>query len=160
MKLLFLISLLDFSPASRTVISQEAFQALDEIGNCLGPSGAIDLSRVMFLENKSIVIDGPNGPLRASIDGEDLLITELAGSLRKREYFNNIGYQVDQNDDLDVELRLASVKGGLAVYWRETYRNRIYRQGLFAIDVDQLFKAGGRELVPLCSGKGGSHSER
>lgn len=160
MKLLFLIASLGFAPAPESVLSRDALQALDETGTCLGPGGAVDLSRVMFLENQSILIDGPDGPLRVSIDGEDLLILQYAGSSREREYFNNIGYQVDPDDDLDVELKLALVKGALAVYWRETYRNRLYRQGLFGIDVNQLFKADGRALVSLCSGRGGSHSER
>jgi hypothetical protein len=165
MKLLFLIAFLstlapDAASAQDSIFSMDDRRALKGLGSCVGACGRVDLDRVMFLANKAILIDGPTGPLRVSLEREDLLIKELGGSSPQREYFNNVGYQVDQDDDLDVELKLARVDGKLAVYWRETYKNRIYRQGLFAIDLEQLFRATDKVLTPICHGRGGSHSEQ
>ncbi len=47
----------------------------------------------------------------------------------------------------DVELKLGLYEQQIVLYWRETYRHRIYRQGLFRFE--------GQALVPMCEGEGG-----
>jgi hypothetical protein len=48
---------------------------------------------------------------------------------------------------LDIQLKLVTFEGALALYWRETYLHRTYRQGLFEIQ--------GMRASPLCEGAGG-----
>jgi hypothetical protein len=133
--------------------------AADEMGTCDGPRGSVDLRRISFLRRPYAILPGMTGPIRISIDGENLLAKEVGRRSRQREFYDNIGYQVDENDDLDVELRLARVHGRLSVYWRETYRHRIYRQGLFEIHPDELFRDTSRALALICEGRGGARTE-
>jgi hypothetical protein len=101
----------------------------------------------MLLENHAVEVDGPQGPLRVSISGEYLLI-DTTGPLPPRAvYATNISDAVDPNADLDVELKLGYFEGTLVAFWKETFRHRMYRQGLLRIL--------GETVTPLCEGRGG-----
>ena len=132
-----------------TVLTREQIEAFDPIGTCEGGGRSFDLRRVMFLENQSIDVDGPSGPLRVTISREHLLVEDASPGARESQTRIDIDSEVDINDDLDLELKLAYFDQRLVLYWKETYRHRFYRQGLFAIN--------GREVRSLCSGQGGSH---
>jgi hypothetical protein len=106
----------------------------------------------MFLENDELDFDGRHGKLHISLEGQEVLIAtrppaETVTTAR------NIGNAVSKReDDADVDLKLGLLDGKLVLYWRETYLHRIYRQGLFSIN-DQ-------DLAPLCEGRGGSEVSR
>jgi len=150
-----LVAFLAAQPAAAappTVVSSREV-AIDLLGNCVTRDGrAIDLHRVAFLDDRPLVFDAPGGPYRAWIEGQKLLVENPAREI----YFNRIDYQVaaDGGGDLDLEVRLALVEGRLAVYWRETYRNRTYRQGLYTIAARDLHRTG-EGVTYLCAGSGG-----
>lgn len=131
---------------------------LEVTGSCEGGSRSVDMRRVMFLENRTLVIDGATGPLQIRVDGEDFAVEEIGENSGHRIYAEPMNAMVEPDEDLDIELKLALVDGRLALYWRETYRNRFYRQGLLTIEGRAFFNAEDRGLRPLCEGRGGSHS--
>lgn len=131
---------------------------LEVTGSCEGGGGSVDMRRVMFLENRTLVIDGATGPLQIEVDGEDFAIEEIGEGSGRRTYAERVDAMVEPDEDLDIELKLALVDGRLALYWRETYQNRFYRQGLLAIEGRAFFNPEDRGLRPQCEGRGGSHS--
>lgn len=127
-------------------------------GSCEGGSGNVDMRRVMFLENRTLVVEGATGPLQIELEGENFSIEEIGEGSGRRTYAEPMDAMIEPDSDLDIELKLALVDSRLALYWRETYRNRFYRQGLLAIEARAFFNAEDRGLRPLCEGRGGSHS--
>jgi hypothetical protein len=101
----------------------------------------------MVLENEAVEIDGPRGPLIIGISGEQVQIRSARPRQDVPVHAENIADAVDPEKDLDVELKLAYLDGRLVVFWKETYRHRIYRQGLFHIV--------GERVKALCTGRGG-----
>jgi hypothetical protein len=120
---------------------------LDRVGDCSSGAKDFDLRRLMLLENRTVVVDSPSGPLRVAVNGEDIEVQNTRGGPRAPLHSVNVGNAVDENNDLDVELRLALLNAELVVYWKETYQHRVYRQGLFQIV--------GETAVSLCTGHGG-----
>ncbi|HVQ08927.1 MAG TPA: hypothetical protein VMS43_10895 [Allosphingosinicella sp.] len=131
---------------------------LDTTGSCEGQRGSVDMRRVMFLENQMLVIDGATGPLQIEVEGENFSVEEIGEGSGHRTYAEPMDGVIEPDEDLDIELKLALVDGRLALYWRETYRNRFYRQGLLTIEGRAFFNAEDRGLRPLCEGRGGSRS--
>jgi hypothetical protein len=104
------------------------------------------LSKVLFLGNQSIeTADGK----RWEIDGEHVSVQTPDPEHDRRT--RDVGDIAVPGEYLDVDLKFALVEGKFAVYWRETYQHRMYRQGLLKID--------GEDLVKLCEGEGGISSE-
>jgi hypothetical protein len=142
-------------PPSMTVIERPSSDDADghdivisEIGSCLRRGQPIDLRRLSLLESREVTVDSPAGPLWVTVQGDKLRIAEPAvgGSRRVRVWEIGSLFE-DERGRLDVRLSLGVLDRDLVLYWRETYQNRIYRQGLFRI-LDG-------ELVPLCEGRGG-----
>jgi hypothetical protein len=118
------------------------------LGSCLGPEGPVDLRRLMLLENRQLDIDSAHGPMRLTLRGEEIRIAMLSPSADVVLSAHDIAYRVRRGDDEpDIALKLAILDGRTVLYWRETFQNRQYRQGLFSID--------GHDLSPLCEGRGG-----
>ncbi|HMG48123.1 MAG TPA: hypothetical protein VK614_11760 [Allosphingosinicella sp.] len=141
------------TPATPGVImTDELRPAADPIGTCERNGRSFDLHRMMVLEDRPVDFDGPDGPLRVSIRGENILFEEVGPNARHGHYYTDVDYEIEPRDDLDIELKLAYFEGRLVLYWRETFQNRIYRQGLFSIT--------GHEITALCSGQGGRQIER
>lgn len=137
------------APAVTVVSSPQ----LDVIGNCAGTGGrSFDLEKLLLLENRTALMEGSDGTLRVSVAGERVEILRLRPKSDGSVYITNIGYEVEPRADLDVELKLALNSGELVVYWKETYKNRIYRQGLFRIM--------GQHVAALCQGRGGFDSSK
>jgi hypothetical protein len=132
---------------------------LDVTGTCESGNDSVDMSRVMFLENRTLVIEGATGPLQLRLNGESFAVEEIGEHSEHRTYAEPIDAMVEPDENLDIELKLALIGSRLALYWRETYQNRFYRQGLLAIEGRAFFnpREGGLRR-PLCEGSGGSQS--
>lgn len=160
MNILIAALLASQSPLPRTTPPGSGGTALrlDTSGSCEGDGISIDMRRVMFLENRTLVIDGATGPLQLRVEGEDFAAEEIGEHSQHRTYAEPIDAMTEPDEDLDIELKLALVNNQLALYWRETYQNRFYRQGLLAIEGRRFFNSEAGGLRPLCEGRGGSHS--
>lgn len=131
---------------------------LDPAGSCQGSNGRVDMHRVIFLENRTLDVDGGTGPLRLRLDGEMFYSEEIGERSEHRTYFNRIDAVVQPGEDLDIELKLALVSGRLVLYWRETYQHRFYRHGLLTLEGRALFGNDEQVMTPMCVGRGGSYS--
>ena len=107
----------------------------------------------MFLDDRPVVFDALGGPFRARVEEQTLLVEALGENSDRGTYLNRIDYQVgeDGGGNLDLQTQLAFVEGRLAVFWRETYRNRIYDQGFYGIT--------GQGVEFICKGRGGIRVE-
>lgn len=130
-----------------TVTNSASPALAGRIGTCEAGGRSYNLNRLMLLENDAVEIGGPHGPLRVSIAEEYVQIHALRPAPAHAVYSTNIGDAVEPHGDLDVELKLGYFDGMLVVFWKETFRYRIYRQGLFRI--------AGQGVAPLCAGRGG-----
>lgn len=119
----------------------------ETLGSCTGDRGPVSLSRVLFLENRSLDWNSSSGPVRITLRRQSVHI-QLLEAPDGDTYLRNIGSLVAQSeDDADVYLKLALLDNVPAVYWRETFQHRIYRQGMFSVV--------GHDLIRLCEGEGG-----
>ena len=137
-----------------TMVNSREIRLEGPAGDCVARDGRrIDMDRVMFLDDRPVVFDAPGGPFRARVEEQMLLVEAIGESSDRSTYYNRIDYQVgeDGGGNLDLQIQLAFVEGRLAVFWRETYRNRIYDQGLYAV--------GGQDVEFVCKGRGGRRVE-
>lgn len=120
------------------------------LGSCIGRNGPMDLSRVLFLENRVLDLTNRRVSVRVSVERQTVRIEEL-GQADGSTYVVHMGSLVAEGeDDADIFLKLAFINNRHFVYWRETYQHRMFRQGLFEIV--------GHNLVPFCQGNGGTSS--
>jgi hypothetical protein len=119
----------------------------DPMGYCEGSGRRINLRRLWSLADREVEIDSAHGPALASVQGEYLFIYARGRSGRRALFGANIGSEASPQIDIDVELELAVLDGRLVVYWKETYQNRVYQQGIFNIE--------GEQITFLCRGRGG-----
>lgn len=121
---------------------------LSPMNSCVSAGGPVDMSRLWFLENRSV--DVLNRRIRL---GRQSLGIELLDATPPRTHVYDIPWMVSEGGeagDPDIELKLVLLDGQLAVYWRETYQHRQYRQGLFRVEDSRL--------VPWCEGMGGIYT--
>lgn len=130
-----------------TVMNTRHVQLIGPIGTCAAGGRVYNLHRLMILENHSVEVDGPHGPLRVNIAGQHVQIRKVDSKTNSIVYSENIADAADPKGDYDVELKLGYFDGMLVVYWKETYRHRIYHQGLFRLT--------GESFSQLCAGRGG-----
>lgn len=120
------------------------------LGNCRSEDQVIDLRRMMIHEHRWLDVIGEHGRTRTRVSGESLVFErrdQVSPEGRTPIVVVDIGRILGGNEDLDIDLRLASVEGRFAVFWRETFQHRSYRQGLLEIV--------GETVVALCEGRGG-----
>lgn len=133
-------------------LTEEQLRSFDPLGNCERNGRSFDMHRVMFLENRSVDIDGSNGPLRVSIDQAEVRVEDMRPASEHQRFIHDVADMIDPTGEIDIELKLAYFEGRLAVYWKETFQNRHYRQGLFnVVETD---------LISLCAGMGGRYAVR
>lgn len=131
----------------QSVVSVDDFE-LSAIGSCEGREGSIEMQKLWLLQNKEVEIETPDGPRTVTVDREKLSITEVRDDDSTLKRIWQIDEMLTDEDEwLDLQLSLGVLQGALVVYWRETFQNRMYKQG--------LFRVAGSELVPLCEGQGG-----
>ena len=108
----------------------------------------VDMEALVRLPDTEISVADPNKSVSMRIEGEGVLIEWQSrddGSFERIRIDRLVA--ADENDDPDLQLSFAQTTGGVALYWRETYQHRIYRQGLFRIV--------GARLEQWCQGRGG-----
>jgi hypothetical protein len=121
-------------------------------GSCLTPSGvSVDLDRAMFLENRAIDVQEGNIRRRIRAVGRTFY-AETLWDTTPTTYYTDVDTEVSEASPPDIELKLVYVEGTLALYWRETYQHRQYRQGLFHIE--------GEHIARWCEGIGGVTTDR
>ena len=117
------------------------------LGSCRAQGRDIDLTRVDFLENRSIERESPNGPVRVEISVQSVSIELIGTQSNHPMIVHDIRRAIEHGQDLDIDLKLGYLDRDLVLYWRETFQHRTYRQGLFTVSPPSL--------VPLCEGRGG-----
>lgn len=125
----------------------ETLELVAPAGTCVTSDGAVDLRRVLFLENRSIDISDHGTPRRVTLVRESVTVQNLVD---QTTLVHDLGSDISATSDIDIQLRLILLDGNLGVYWRETYQHRRYRQGIFRIH--------GERLTSLCEGLGGANS--
>ena len=110
------------------------------------------MRRVLFIENPVVEIESSGKTFEIYVERESFYAKEINKNGEEVEHFEDVDSLLNMEDDLDIELKLAQYKGDLMLFWRETFKNRIYKQGLFLVD--------GPQLKLACKGEGGSHIER
>ena len=124
-------------------------------GSCLSEHEKIDLNEIYFLSDTKLVKKNTNGYELWEVDGEKFYLGQYSsGGEFVSKYFTNVSMEivekVKNSKDMDVQLSFVLVDGAVALYWKETFIHRVYNQG--------IFKINGNNLVYLCSGKGGIQS--
>jgi len=102
-----------------TVTNSAEARVVGSLGTCEHNGRAYNLRRLMPLADRSVEIDGPNGPLQIVVDGEYLRIYAVEGQPQQALFTANIGAEADRHQNLDVELRLAVLSGELVVIGRK-----------------------------------------
>lgn len=119
-----------------------------EAGTCqTAEGGYISISSTLRIENSRAEIKFDSSRYVAEINGETIRITDEDSGI---VVFIRVDTKIDVNEDLDLDLKFVLLEGELSLYWRETFRHRLYRQGIFRILRDGL--------AARCSGVGGIES--
>lgn len=112
------------------------------------PTGSVDLRNVLFLENRSVNLERAPAGTRVELRGQTVLIRVGERNDEETVFVIDVAERISEEPDLpDIYLKLAMYDDRLAIYWRETFLHRIYRQGLMSIQ--------NNDLVSLCEGRGG-----
>lgn len=128
-----------------TDLSENQFQSMLDI--CTSKDNSqYSLSAVPFYDSNSVTIDDGKHKFVVEILDETVLMRNANGS-RGTKFFR-IDRLISQSSDLDLDLRWASINNEPVLFWRETYRHRPARMGIF-----QVSSIGFR---PLCEGMTGS----
>src|SRR5688572_22717947 len=94
-----LIVAIAVSGAAPTVIAPPK---VDALGDCVSAQGqAVDLRKVMFLENRSLDLQRGNETVRVTLRGERIELVKLGAKPDGGIYSTNIGDEVEPGDDLD-----------------------------------------------------------
>jgi hypothetical protein len=117
------------------------------LGVCRGPTGLVDLRRVSFLTNRSILWKISGKLTRVSVEEESLHVAEIKENIEQGITIRDSAYEISPDSDIDIDLSLAILDGELVVYWRETFKHRRYRQGVMRVSE--------RPISSLCEGSGG-----
>jgi len=116
-------------------------------GFCRSDAGSIDIGSLTFLKKTSAKLRSGSTPtIRVTIVRDTVVIDDIAKP-NAGELVYNVPAIVSKGEDPDLSVHLVLLSGDLAIYWRETFQNRQYRQGVFAILEGKL--------VLICEGIGG-----
>ena len=128
---------------------------IDAKGTCNFEGGSLSLNNVYFLKDKSLIESTIDGYRILEVNKDDFNIAYYSKNGKfKQLKFDNVSMKVSlsnkNNSDVDIEASFILIEGQVAVYWKETFINRMYKQGIFKIDADKL--------VFFCEGKGGTYT--
>lgn len=118
------------------------------VGDCSVTAGErVDLRRLWILKDDAIELREGSRFWRIRVNWESVTVETLTGGATGEVEMRDIGLDLDEQRDIDIEVRLAVLEGTLVAYWRETYQHRRYRQGLYRFE--------GGKFEPWCEGVGG-----
>lgn len=125
------------------------------LGHCDAGDHPVDLTWMMRVSNTEIRVMEAGVPAYYRIVRDTVVISPDEG-FDRLEWFS-IPEFLHENGipgarAMDVELAFVVIDGELALFWRETYRNRFYQQGLIGVSTEGLSL--------LCTGRGGGVSMR
>lgn len=133
----------------RQKLNQQLYHSL---GSCKGKEGSVDLESLLFLQNTEIKEKSDGVLSITKIDREEIHIEKYSseGELDKRIILDvdaDVAARFNE-DDVDIDLYFVLLdKNEVAIYWKETYKYRTYRQGIYKISND--------DISFLCDGRGG-----
>lgn len=125
-----------------TVVPSSRLAPDVRIGTCVGDAGRVDLSNLTLLSGREVTI---SGEVRSRLLRQSVLI-DVNDDDGPRTVVHNVGAMIDPAGGIDIQLSFARINDELAIFWRETFQNRSYRQGIMT---------SGDALVSLCEGRGG-----
>lgn len=171
MKIVFLLSLLSVSGScfSNRVTLDDRLYTPVYLGTCQKDKENFYLNEAFFISNNI---------LKMRLDQGFILIEKSRDSIRIETYDAGgkpVGYSrtnissllnnLDKkNHNLDIRLSFVYIGGNLGVYWRETFENRPFKQGIFTFGdkwltrIERDLQNVELELKPLCHGSGGVFS--
>lgn len=116
-------------------------------GYCIGDLHVRDWNRVWFIENTEIHDSQHNK--NYVINGENLIIHDNNnGEISMHDINELICNRVDcEGEGLDLILSFVSIDGEIGLHYREAVDRRLYDQGIFSLENE--------ELEFLCTGRGG-----
>ena len=128
-------------------------QVLSALGGCGSGADTLDLQWALWIRNSQVRIMRNGGPTYLRIV-RDTVSVSLEEDFGRRELIS-IPEFLHENGvpgarGLDVQLEFVVINSKVALFWRETYRNRFYQQGL--IDLTE------QGLSLRCTGSGGGVS--
>jgi len=130
-------------------------------GNCIAGETAIEIAAMRTFKEDTFIYNFGSKRTIVLIEGDSLDYFDAdeqtdisAENLTKPDeyyFFHPVEYlasTVSNQERMDISLHFAHLKGETYIYWRETYQNRSYRQGLLSFD--------GSEFENYCTGSAGS----
>lgn len=127
-----------------------------KIGTCESEGQKIDLLNVYFLKNTFIKAEKNEGYDIYEISGDTFYIKHF-GTDNKLIFTLPFYMTLELNSlikslgDVDVILEFVLVKGQPALYWKESFLHKPYRQGILKIE--------NNSLAVLCIGKAGTRTD-
>ena len=141
--ILGVLSLWNVEPSNEPPVANSRLRSPQALlGYCAGAQGSLDMAKLLIVENRSISLS--RSTATAEINQESIIYRYLP---ENNLAVFDINALISPDEDLDILARFAVYNGNLVIYWRETYLNRSYRQGVLLL--------GERPQV-LCEGRGGA----
>jgi len=124
-------------------------------GSCKAEKVDLDLEGIYFLKNTMVKQSAKDGYRILEVDNDGVDIKYYANNdVLKRTIPLDVAMKIlsfnKDKGDIDIEVNFILLDGQVAIYWKETYLHRLYKQGVFKVEND--------ELVFFCQGKGGTYT--
>lgn len=116
-------------------------------GTCEAGTRNFDLKRLFILQSRTVYWLEGGRTRAAELNREHLFFEYTHDGIVDRDSWIDIAEAVEPERDIDIQTVFGFFDNELVVYWRETYQNRRYRQGLFKLQEGAL--------PELCEGTGG-----
>lgn len=134
-------------PRQDLVVTESRIRSDSWIGSCVSGGRSFDLSRALMISNRVANIGSASEPVMARVDREAVEIIDGDGASRSRGIVD-VSRIASADTDIDISLNFIILDGKISVYWKETYLNRRYRQGVVNLSRDG-------DVSIICEGVGG-----
>jgi hypothetical protein len=115
---------------------------------CESPNRNVGMSTLLLLENRSVEVAEGAARWRITVGDIVVRVEKLLGlDANQTTSIFEVRRMIDERSTLDVDIKLGILEGELVLHWRETFKHRSYRFGLFR------FSNG--KFLSLCTGTGG-----
>jgi hypothetical protein len=118
--------------------SYDLSQFVNVSGYCESEDGvSYDLSAARRISNETLLIQRASGDYYLRFR-DDILLVATEKSFEERNVFSIPDF-IDTEDRLDIVLEFIEIDHKDYIYWKESFVNRIYKQGLLYFDGDNLY---------------------